>query len=337
MANNNNIDLGLIVALIKKLGGSAGDINKQIADYINSHKNIAGGIAGLDDASQIAPAQLPDRNHQLVLPYIVELTSNEMANAIDDKTEDYGTIAVGQLATPTTNDVFVVGHLYQYVSEEGVYNWNDITEAVEINSAGTATLPLDTIKIGNNVYANTYVIEADFSEEGKSQDLTQILTSTQIQLIKEHPQNITISSFYDTTLFRYVTSLSNNTIVVFVGFATDEPQILREHILHIQFDTNTYSLSSIATSGNNSFSATVLPSSFVEDNTYAAQGFNFKATIPLESKVWASSFATVAFSMADAMSGNYAPYCETYDGGVYIWAKEKPTSNLIIPSIEVMY
>ena len=334
MANNNNIDLGLIVALIKKLGGSAGDINKQIADYINSHKNIAGGIAGLDDASQIAPAQLPDRNHQLVLPYIVELTSNEMANAIDDKTEDYGTIAVGQLATPTTNDVFVVGHLYQYVSEEGVYNWNDITEAVEINSTSTVTLPLDTIQIGNNVYANTYVVEADF-DEGENQDLTQVLTSVQMQLIKEHPQNVVIYSFYDTTLFRYVAYANN--IATFVGFATDEIEILREHILIIYFNTNTYSLYSIATSGNNSFSVKVLPSSFVEDNTYAAQGFNFKATIPLDSKVGTSSFATVAFSMADAMSGNYAPYCETYDGGVYIWAKEKPTSNLIIPRIEVMY
>lgn len=128
MANNNNIDLGLIVALIKKLGGSASDINQQIADYINAHKNIADGIAGLDSAGQVAPAQLPDRNHQLILPYVVELTSNEMANAIDDKTEDYGTFAVGQVATPTTNDVFVVGHLYQYVSEEGVYNWIDLSE-----------------------------------------------------------------------------------------------------------------------------------------------------------------------------------------------------------------
>ena len=334
MANNNNIDLGLIVALIKKLGGSAGDINKQIADYINSHKNIVGGIAGLDDASQIAPAQLPDRNHQLVLPYVVELTSNEMANAIDDKTEDYGTIAVGQLATPTTNDVFVVGHLYQYVSEEGVYNWNDVTEAVEINSTSTATLPLDTIRIGNNVYANTYVIEADLGE-GEDQDLTQVLTSVQMQLIKEHPQNVVIHSSYDDTLFRYVDYV--NDIVTFVGFATNDERVLREHMLLIYFDDNIYSVYSIATSGNNYFSATVLPSSFVEDNTYAAQGFNFKATIPLESKVWASSFATVAFSMADAMSGNYAPYCETYDGGVYIWAKEKPTSNLFIPRIEVTY
>lgn len=336
MANNNNIDLGLIVALIKKLGGSAGDINKQIADYINAHTNIADGIAGLDSAGQVAPTQLPDRNHQLILPYIVELTSNEMANAIDDKTEDYGTIAVGQLATPTTNDVFVVGHLYQYVSEEGVYNWNDVTEAVEINSTSTATLPLDTIKIGNNVYANTYVIETDFPEEARKQDLTQVLTAVQIQLIKEHPQNVVIRSFYDMTLFRYVQDANN--IAIFVGFATDEQDVLREHILYISFDDNTYDLYSIVTSGNNSFSATVLPSSFVEDNTYAAQGFNFKAAIPLDSKVNTySSFATVAFSMADAMSGNYAPYCETYDGGVYIWAKEKPTSNLIIPSIEVIY
>lgn len=221
MANNNNIDLGLIVALIKKLGGSAGDINKQIADYINSHTNVAGGIAGLDDAGQIAPAQLPDRNHQLVLPYVVELTGNEMANAIDDQTEDYGTFAVGQLATPTTNDVFIVGHLYQYVSEEGVYNWNDLSEAIQ-------------------------------------------------------PKNLS-------------------------------------------FDN-----------------VVVLPSQFISDTTYASLDFVFKATIPLTNVV-STMFPIVSFALADAMSGNYAPIVETYNGGVYIWAKEKPTSNLIIPSIEVMY
>jgi len=335
MANNNNIDLGLIVALIKKLGGSAGDINKQIADYINSHTNVAGGIAGLDDAGQIAPAQLPDRNHQLVLPYIVELTGNEMANAIDAETEDYGTFAVGQLATPTTNDVFVVGHLYQYVSEEGVYNWNDVTEAVEINSTSAATLPLDTIKIGNNVYANTYVIKANFIE-GVDQDLTQVLTSAQIQLIKEHPQNILIETDDRVCTYRYVGKPANET-VVFVGSYWEETPLISQTYLSINFSTQTYDLHITYTRGNNSFSATVLPSSFAEDSTYAEQGFNFKATIPLDERIFDYAFATVAFSMADAMSGNYAPYCETYDGGVYIWAKEKPTSNLIIPSIEVMY
>ena len=221
MANNNNIDLGLIVALIKKLGGSASDINQQIADYINAHKNIADGIAGLDSSGQVAPAQLPDRNHQLILPYVVELTSNEMANAIDDKTEDYGTFAVGQVATPTTNDVFVVGHLYQYVSEEGVYNWTDLSE-------------------------------------------------------KMQPRNLAFNNI------------------------------------------------------------TVLPNQFTSDTTYTALGYAFKVNIPLQN-VTPTMFPMVAFSLTDAVSGNYAPMVETYNGGIYLYAKEKPTSNVIIPRIEVMY
>ena len=38
--------------------------------------------------------------------------------------------------------------------------------------------------------------------------------------------------------------------------------------------------------------------------------------------------------MTDATSGNFAPVCETYNGGVYIYAKEKPTTTITIPTIE---
>nr|DAT71150.1 MAG TPA: hypothetical protein [Caudoviricetes sp.] len=216
----NNLSLGMVIALIKKLGGGGGDIDKAIADYIAAHTNIADGIAGLDAAGQVAPAQLPDRNHQLVLPYVVELTSEEMANAIDDKTEDYGTIAIGQIATPTTNDVFVVGHLYQYVSEEGVYNWNDLS---------------DSFQAKNLSFTNT----------------------------------------------------------------------------------------------------SVAASLFADDTTYADLGFSFKATVPLTG-VTQAMYPIASFSLVDAMSGNYAPTVESYNGGIYIWAKTKPDTALVIPRIEVI-
>ena len=41
----------------------------------------------------------------------------------------------------------------------------------------------------------------------------------------------------------------------------------------------------------------------------------------------------VAFSCADAVSGNFAPVADSYVGGVYIYCKTKPTATVTIPSI----
>lgn len=43
--------------------------------------------------------------------------------------------------------------------------------------------------------------------------------------------------------------------------------------------------------------------------------------------------ATIVFNDAQASSGNYAPFCVTYDGGIYIYAKVNTT--ITIPTIKV--
>ena len=66
------------------------------------------------------------------------------------------------------------------------------------------------------------------------------------------------------------------------------------------------------------------------DTTYSDYGF--RGTITL-SGVTSAMYAEVVFSVIDATSGNYAPICETYDGGVYIWAKVDDA--ITIPSIVI--
>ena len=66
------------------------------------------------------------------------------------------------------------------------------------------------------------------------------------------------------------------------------------------------------------------------DTTYPDYGF--KGTITL-SGVTSAMYAEVVFSVIDATSGNYAPICETYNGGVYIWGKVDDA--ITIPSIVI--
>lgn len=70
--------------------------------------------------------------------------------------------------------------------------------------------------------------------------------------------------------------------------------------------------------------------SWVWDSTYA--DFPYRGNIVCEN-VTADMFAEVVFHVEDAMSGNFAPVCRSYNGGVYIWAAEE--KSITIPTITV--
>lgn len=58
--------------------------------------------------------------------------------------------------------------------------------------------------------------------------------------------------------------------------------------------------------------------SFASDNTY--QDYGYKGTITV-TRATASMRPEVIFGLTEAMSGNYAPICESGAGVVYIYAK----------------
>lgn len=60
--------------------------------------------------------------------------------------------------------------------------------------------------------------------------------------------------------------------------------------------------------------------------------YPYRAAVSI-SGVDAGMFPQVAFSLADAMSGTFAPVAECYNGGVYIYAASKPDAAITIPSI----
>lgn len=69
---------------------------------------------------------------------------------------------------------------------------------------------------------------------------------------------------------------------------------------------------------------------FVFDTTYT--DFPFRAAVTLTG-VTASMYPEVVFDAADAVSGLFAPTVLSYNGGVYIYAKGQPDTNITISSI----
>lgn len=69
---------------------------------------------------------------------------------------------------------------------------------------------------------------------------------------------------------------------------------------------------------------------FVDDTTY--EDFPFRATVSL-SGVLESMIPEIIFGLLDATSGLFAPVAESYNGGVYLYASDKPEENTVIPTI----
>ncbi len=72
------------------------------------------------------------------------------------------------------------------------------------------------------------------------------------------------------------------------------------------------------------------PESWQEDNTYA--DFPYRAAVSC-SGVGESFVPSVTFAPTEALSGVFAPVAASYDGGVYIYAAEKPEATLNILGI----
>ena len=77
---------------------------------------------------------------------------------------------------------------------------------------------------------------------------------------------------------------------------------------------------------------TIATSAWASDTTYA--DYPYRASFALPS-ITALSFVEIVFSPVDATSGNFAPVCDTYAGGVYLYAKAVPDAAITIPTIIV--
>lgn len=74
----------------------------------------------------------------------------------------------------------------------------------------------------------------------------------------------------------------------------------------------------------------VATSAWLSDSTYT--DFPYRAAVPCAG-VTAAHFAQVALAPDDALGGNLAPVCLSYDGGIYLYAKVVPTAAITIPTI----
>lgn len=77
---------------------------------------------------------------------------------------------------------------------------------------------------------------------------------------------------------------------------------------------------------------TIATSAWASDTTYTEYPYRASVALP---PITAVSFVEIVFSPVDATSGNFAPVCDTYNGGIYVYAKAVPDAAITIPTIIV--
>lgn len=79
-------------------------------------------------------------------------------------------------------------------------------------------------------------------------------------------------------------------------------------------------------------SVSVAANDWVDDNTYT--DYPYRAAIAISGVTATGNYAEVTFAVEQATSGNYAPVCNTYNGGVYIYSQVN--TSIVIPSILIL-
>ncbi len=75
----------------------------------------------------------------------------------------------------------------------------------------------------------------------------------------------------------------------------------------------------------------VAASTWAADTTYVDYGYRCAVA---SAAISATDFVDVVFGVTEATSGDYAPVCEAYDGGVYLYSKVN--TAITVPTLMVV-
>lgn len=255
-----------------------------------------------------------------------------------------GNAAVSALETPgmavTVSDG--VGWMSN-VNGDGVVWWND-SEAVNtsklqlgIDAADGVLNRIDRIivewKTTNYVdLPEIKVLKGATSSKAKAPALTNNSTVRQISLAR-----IAVNAGVTAITASMITDERLNTSVC--GLVTDRVSI-DTSMMHSQFDSLLTAIqkeladleagTAVEMKKLQFRNVSVSKGAFVSNTTY--QDFPYRASIALIGAI-KSMIPEVVLSVDDALSGNYAPVAESYNGGVYLYAGSPPDADITIPTI----
>ena len=154
-------------------------------------------------------------------------------------------------------------------------------------------------------------------------DTTQIATTAFVQT-KVSDINSTVSSLATDVAAK--PSLEGTTVPVMNGTAAVGTATTASKSDHVHPTDTTRQ-------GVNLYFENKSASSWTRQSSPTYSGYSYRCAVACTG-VTSSMYADVIFNPAQAISGDYAPVCQTYNGGVYIYSKVN--TSITIPTIVVM-
>lgn len=176
------------------------------------------------------------------------------------------------------------------------------------------------------------ILKGAFSSNAAAPDLTNDSTTRQISLariyIKAGATDITAADITDERLDTSVCGLVTDRVTIDTSSIHSQFESLLSAIQKELADLEAGTAVELKKLQFRNVSVSAVD--FVSDTTY--QDFPYRAGISL-SGVIEGMIPEVVLSVDDALSGNYAPVSESYNGGVYLYAGSPPDADINIPII----
>jgi hypothetical protein len=194
--------------------------------------------------------------------------------------------------------------------------------------------PIANYKIYSGVQSNAYTcqIKLAFKKNSLDYDYTfnisefdNYRTYIYFEILSLRATSTLVTVVYEVNGNRYVETISGTNIDISnATLKISANEVLKYNPdADITVDYNILKLTNISIASNK----------WTEDTTYIGYGYSYRASISVEG-VTSEMVSEVTFGCNEALSGNYAPVCETYDGGIYIYSKVNTAIN--IPSVLVV-
>lgn len=260
----------------------------------------------------------------------------------------YATVAALQegVSDPAVGDQYNVGSAAPY----NIYRWTGSTweDQGTIGSAFDAITSQDVAAIQDD-----REIEGASTKVMKAEALTYLLRTLLPSLLNGKVDKVTgkgLSTNDFTTQYKNsIDSMSSNISVLssskvdkitgkglstndFTNAMQSKVTLIGDDSLSTSATTIIGAINELASSRNEIYSNKTA-NSWTSQSSPTYADFPYRCSIALTG-VTANMYAEVIFDPVQALSGNYAPVCQTYDGGVYIYSKVN--TSITVPTIVIM-
>lgn len=226
------------------------------------------------------------------------LSTNDLTNELLDKISLIGT---GTLSTTASTIIAAINELVTSIAAKA--------NLASPTFTGTPAAPTATAGTNTTQIATTEFVQSAVSGKANTADVVVDMVYNPTNRILYQQKNDQFTSVF--TADNAPTSASNNLITSGAVYTA----------VNGKQNSNIYMQSvSVADGDWGSHSDSLFSS------------YSYRAAIA-NSSVTASMFAMVTFSPTEALSGNYAPACQTYAGGIYIYSKVN--TAIEIPTIAI--